>query len=74
MASVQVVQPLHRAGGADNEDFGARPQVVSSEESTPWEELWDFFGVYDGHGGRAEVDHVEERCPKLELFEGLWDG
>lgn len=37
----QVVQPLHRAGSADNE------------------ELWDFFGVYDGHGGRAEVDHVE---------------
>ena len=23
------------------------------------EELWEFFGVYDGHGGRAEVDHVE---------------
>ena len=30
-------------------------------ESAAWKELWD-FGVYDGHGGRAEVDHVEERC------------
>lgn len=23
------------------------------------EELWDFFAVYDGHGGRSEVDYVE---------------
>jgi len=23
------------------------------------EELWDFFAVYDGHGGRSEVDFVE---------------
>lgn len=25
------------------------------------EEIWDFFGVYDGHGGRSEVDYVEEK-------------
>ena len=25
----------------------------------PHQEIWDFFGVYDGHGGRSEVDYVE---------------
>lgn len=25
------------------------------------EEIWDFFGVYDGHGGRSELDYVEEK-------------
>ncbi|CAE7926769.1 PTC1, partial [Symbiodinium necroappetens] len=34
-------------------------QPLHRAGSADMEELWDFFGVYDGHGGRAEVDHVE---------------
>ena len=27
----------------------------------PGDEIWGFFGVYDGHGGREAVDYCELR-------------
>ncbi|CAJ1367507.1 unnamed protein product, partial [Effrenium voratum] len=33
------------------------------------EELWDFFAVYDGHGGRSEVDYVEAQLHATLLAE-----
>jgi len=50
-----VVQPLHRSGAG----------------TLDGEELWEFFGVYDGHGGRAEVDHVEAQLHGTVLTELL---
>jgi serine/threonine protein phosphatase PrpC len=32
-------------------------------------ERWGFFGVYDGHGGRREVDYVQETLHEVVLAE-----
>eukprot|EP00913_Durusdinium_trenchii_P013536 g12707.t1 len=47
----QVVQPLLRTGRDKEEGRGCGCRASC--------ELWDFFAVYDGHGGRSEVDYVE---------------
>lgn len=33
------------------------------------EECWGFFGVYDGHGGREEVDYVESKLHEVVMAE-----
>ena len=42
---------------------------MSRTSKTP-EELWDFFAVYDGHGGRSEVDFVEAWQIETEIPDG----
>lgn len=39
------------------------PMLQSARES------WGFFGVYDGHGGRSEVDYVEQKLHDVVMAE-----
>jgi serine/threonine protein phosphatase PrpC len=66
---VSVAQDANEDFRSYMEDGHHVADPVLQRGSRGKEEQWGFFGVYDGHGGRKEVDYVEAKLHDVVLAE-----